>query len=64
MSLWSAVVVSPPVEESYDWLLIRKFETSARNGHPFRDIQGLEGRFAQGVNLHVPRSVAGQVAHG
>ena len=25
-------------------------------GHPSRDIQGLEGRFRQGVNLRVPRS--------
>jgi hypothetical protein len=31
-------------EVTRDLLLIRKFETSARNGHPFRDIQGLGGR--------------------
>jgi hypothetical protein len=31
---------------------------SARNGHPARDIQGLEVCYTHRVNLHVPRSEA------
>ena len=39
-------------------LLIRKFETSARNGHPFRDIQGLGGRWPAPGELVRPSSDA------
>ena len=37
---------------------------SARNGHPTRDIQGLEGRFTQRVHLRVPRSDVVRGARG
>jgi hypothetical protein len=37
---------------------------SARNGHPTRDIQGLEVCFTQRVNLPLPRSEAVHNARG
>ena len=40
----------------HDSLLIRKFGTSARNGHPTRDIRGLGVHFTVGLHLDVSRS--------
>ena len=59
-------VVGPGlVHGGRDQLLIRKFETfRPERAIPSRDIQGLEGRFRQGVNLRVPRSEAVRGARG